>query len=69
MMALKSGAPVLPVAVQGTKGFFSPVRVKIGKPVSVPKQVEKVDKNTLSDFNKQLEDNLLKLLKELHLQQ
>jgi 1-acyl-sn-glycerol-3-phosphate acyltransferase len=68
MIAIKSGAPVLPVAVQGTKGFFSPVRVKIGKPISVPKQIEKIDKNTLTNFNKQLEDALLKLLKELHLQ-
>lgn len=68
MIALKSGAPVLPVAVQGTKGFFGPVRVKIGKPISVPKQIEKIDKNTLTNFNKQLEDALLKLLKELHLQ-
>jgi 1-acyl-sn-glycerol-3-phosphate acyltransferase len=33
MLALRSNAPVLPVAVLGTKGIFGKVRVFIGKPV------------------------------------
>lgn len=65
MIALKSGAPVLPVAVQGTKGFFGQVRVKIGKPIPVPEQFEKIDKTTMTDFTKKLEETVAQLLKEL----
>lgn len=35
MLALKSGAPVLPVAVSGTRGFWGKVRVRVGKPIPV----------------------------------
>lgn len=64
MLALKSGAPVLPVAVQGTKGVLSQVRVKIGKPIPVPNH-DKVDKNTVTSFNQQLEKAVSQLLEEL----
>jgi len=65
MIALKSGAPILPVAVQGTKGFFRQVRVKIGQPIQVPTQIEKVDKAAVTELTQKLEQAIFQLLTEL----
>ncbi|MDI3257323.1 MAG: lysophospholipid acyltransferase family protein [Kyrpidia sp.] len=33
MLAVKSGAPIVPVAIQGPAGLFAPVRIRIGRPI------------------------------------
>ncbi|HPZ43017.1 MAG TPA: lysophospholipid acyltransferase family protein [Bacillota bacterium] len=35
MLALKSGAPILPVALSGTRGVWGKVKVRVGKPIPV----------------------------------
>lgn len=36
LLAFKADAPLLPVAVKGTRGFFSRVTVVVGKPIYIP---------------------------------
>ncbi len=52
MLALKSGAPVLPVAVSGTRGFWGKIRVRVGKPIPVGslKSGSRADLEGLSDL-------------------
>jgi 1-acyl-sn-glycerol-3-phosphate acyltransferase len=50
MLALKTGVPVLPVAVSGTRGFWGKIRVRVGKPIPVEslKSSSKADLEALS---------------------
>ncbi len=52
MLALKSGAPVLPVAVSGTRGFWGKIRVRVGRPIPVEsfKTGSRGDLESLSDL-------------------
>ncbi|OPY58924.1 MAG: 1-acyl-sn-glycerol-3-phosphate acyltransferase [Pelotomaculum sp. PtaU1.Bin035] len=48
MLAMKAGVPMLPVAVSGTKGFFSKIIVNMGKPLLYGKR-ERVSRNELEN--------------------
>lgn len=52
MLALKTGAPVLPVAVSGTRGFWGKIRVRVGRPIPVEsfKTGSRGDLESLSDL-------------------
>ncbi len=36
MLAYKTGVPIMPIAVIGSRGFFGKITVKIGKPIPLP---------------------------------
>ncbi len=52
MLALKSCAPILPVAVSGTRGFWGKIRVRVGKPIPVGtlKSGSRADLENLADL-------------------
>lgn len=65
LLAIKSGAPVLPVALDGTKGFFSRVRIKIGPPISMEDRGKKLDKSKMAALTDQVETAVSLLLGKL----
>ncbi|WP_018085167.1 lysophospholipid acyltransferase family protein [Desulfurispora thermophila] len=64
MLAIRTGVPVLPIAVSGTRGFFSRVRVNIGQPV-IPPARDRTGKDTYYEFSRLLMQKIDALHKEL----
>lgn len=68
MIALKAGAPILPVACVGTKrifpiGWFSPFEVRIGKPLSLEEfQGKKVNSALLAEVSDLITEEINTLL-------
>lgn len=55
MLAAKTGAPVLPVALLNTESVFKPVIVRVGKAIHPPWPVgSKVSKEEMEDFARQV---------------
>ncbi|MCD6310507.1 MAG: 1-acyl-sn-glycerol-3-phosphate acyltransferase [Candidatus Eremiobacteraeota bacterium] len=67
LISLRTGKPVIPVAIKGTNKFpFACIRVKIGKPLMPPEtQGKKVDRNILNDFSFRIINAIDELLKEM----
>ena len=72
MLALKGDVPVVPIALSGTKGFWSQIKVNIGKPISVAKEQEqgrKVSREDMVSISRELMseiNRLLRLMSEGH---
>lgn len=64
MLAIRTGVPVLPVAVTGTRGFFGRVKVNIGHPVHPPDR-KQAGKDTYYDFSHLLMQKIDALQSEL----
>lgn len=68
-IALTSGAPIVPVAVNGAYPFFAKKRgcVMIGKPINVKEwyQAELSEKENIEIINKRLRDKVIELKNEL----
>lgn len=63
MLALKSKAPVLPVAVIGSRGVFGKIRVFAGKPLYFSDTGNtKKDKTKIEDFSKRIMSEIAGLL-------
>lgn len=66
LFALKTGSPIVPVAIKGSrkKPFRGPpVRVKVGKPI-VPPRRERVCKAELVELTKEIRDSIGQMLEE-----
>ena len=64
MLALKAGVPMLPVAVNGTKGLFGKVTVLVGRPV-LKQGAIKVTKADLENASDQVMKQIAGLLKDV----
>lgn len=70
MIALKTGAPVLPIACIGTKraiplGWFRPLEVKIGKPLKLEEfKGKKVNSSLMAQVSDIVTDEINALLKD-----
>ncbi len=65
LIAVRSGVPILPVAIEGPYRFFKPLRLHIGKPFVLPPLVynNKEEKlNQLEDLSRQIMHNIGRLL-------
>ncbi|KAF1086475.1 1-acyl-sn-glycerol-3-phosphate acyltransferase [Sporotomaculum syntrophicum] len=63
MLALKGGVPLLPVALSGTKGFWSQVKVNVGRPMNLttPKR-RKISKEEMEHISRELITEISRLL-------
>ncbi|WP_227764193.1 lysophospholipid acyltransferase family protein [Zhaonella formicivorans] len=65
MLAAKSGAPVLPVALIGTSGFSGKVIVRVGKPISFPIEADgRAGKEELENFSREIVTAITEMLEE-----
>lgn len=64
LLAAKTGAPLLPIALLGTKGFSAKITVRIGPTINYPPQPDTgAGKTGLDDFSQQLRTAVEKLLR------
>ena len=64
-MALKTGAPVIPVGIQGTLKPFHKVKLNYGKPLDFSKyKTNKPEKELLDKVSKEIMDNIIMLTNE-----
>jgi len=64
MLALKAGVPMLPVAVNGTRGLFGKVTVLVGRPV-LKQGVSKITKADLENASDQVMKQIAGLLEDV----
>jgi len=67
LLALKTGSPILPVAITWyTKKPFrgSAVRVAVGKPIMVPGKKERVAKHELVELTQEIRNSIAQMLEE-----
>jgi len=64
MFALKSGAPVVPIAIKGPYKPFRPVKVKIGKPIFFSPEGEKIRGKEMSRASRQVMEQISCLLQQ-----
>jgi 1-acyl-sn-glycerol-3-phosphate acyltransferase len=65
LIAVRSGVPILPVAIEGPYKFFKPLRLHIGKPFVLPPLVyenKNEKKEQLEDLSRQIMHNIGRLL-------
>ena len=62
LMAIKSGAPILPVGIKGTFRLFTKVTVNIGKPIYYDEYKDKTkQKDVISELTKELMEEDVRL--------
>jgi 1-acyl-sn-glycerol-3-phosphate acyltransferase len=67
LLALKTGSPVVPVAINWcSKRPFrgSSVRIAVGKPIRVPGKKERVAKHELVELTREIRDSIAQMLEE-----
>jgi 1-acyl-sn-glycerol-3-phosphate acyltransferase len=55
MIAMRAGAPIIPIYIDGPYRLFRKVDVRIGKPVDISDLGRRADTNTLNEITKRLE--------------
>lgn len=74
LIALRSGAPIVPIAISGTEKVlpdgkrvphFPKIKVKIGKAIAVDKKEGKIEKQELKTLTGKVMNNISKLLEEV----
>lgn len=64
MLAVKGNVPILPMAIKGTKGFFTKIKVEFGHPVYLPEIWEgRPSKENLENLSEQVMQEIAILLK------
>lgn len=61
-LAIKSGAPIIPIGIQGNFKLFRKVKLNIGKPIYYTK--ETIGEKTTEQLTKELMDEIIKLRDE-----
>lgn len=64
MIALKSGAVVIPVAIIGKYGIFRKMRIKYGKPIDMSDFIQDSSSDTLERVTETIMINIRKMVKE-----
>lgn len=65
MLAIKSGAPIIPVGIQGSFKPFTKVKINYGKPIYYKKyDNEKLDKDLLNKLTQELMEEIVRLTNE-----
>ncbi len=65
LIALESGAPIVPVSSDFSYGFFRRLHLKIGKPIYLPKEITPSSREELAELNGEIKKKCLRLLYEL----
>lgn len=63
MLASKTGVPMLPIAVSGTRGVFGKIKVRVGRPV-INRSVGKGNKDDLEKASDRIMEQIAALLGE-----
>lgn len=64
MMAIKAGAPIIPIGIKGPFKPFRRVKINIGKPIDYSGYKDKInDKELMDKLTKELMDNIIDLTK------
>lgn len=66
LMAIKSGAPIIPCGVQGSFKIFTKVRLNYGKPIYFDKNTDIQDKELVNGLTKKVMDEVVRLRDEKH---
>ena len=64
MIAVKSGAPIIPCGVKGNCKPFTKVTLNYGKPIFYPKDTDIQNKELMDSLTKQMMDEIVRLSKE-----
>lgn len=64
MLSTRTGSPVLPVAVMGTRGFFGKIYIKIGKPmyIKLAPEVKKAGRKELLEISRDIMNGIAGLM-------
>lgn len=64
VMAIKAGAPIIPIGIKGPFKPFRKVKINIGKPIDYSGYKDKInDKELMDKLTKELMDNIIDLTK------